>query len=300
MPLTSEESYAILLQRIQKAKEVPIVTISISQHAVENEPVPHDTEKDVKKKKGRDPKTLPGFIKKNVKIKELHERWPWPKRQLSCTGTFCFIEADGSHLPLSHERFDVWASAMVCALFLLLTTTANTLHHQLKGEESASIEQPPNHELFDSTAPRLSPVIQRHVDLENAKQAKAAPLGPTINFNIGKEILEFFGKGPGEKEAIANSTGPPAYNPAETLTLPVPHIAQVLVPRSPTRVVHSRYDLDCPTLLQSNRLPGIDMPLTQFYAGSFSTARSRICAILCSVGPRRPESLSVGLSVVSS
>jgi hypothetical protein len=264
IPLTNEESYAILLQRIRKAKEVPIVNLNVNQHGLENDNAPEDAEKETTKKKVRDPATLPGNVKKNAKIKELHERWPCPKKQISCTGTFCFIEPDGSHLPLSHERFDVWASCIVRAPLILPTTTTDASLHQLKGEEFATIEQLPNHKLFDSTTHKLSPVIQRRLDLENAKQAKAAPLAPIINFNIGKEILEFFGKGP--KETVATTTGPPAYNAAEALALPVPHNAQVPVPRSPMRVVRSRYDLDCPTLLQSNRLPGLDMPIAQFCA----------------------------------
>ena len=263
MPLVSEESYAVLLQRIQKSNSIPIVTINASQHAVETEPVQDDAEKDLKKKKGRDPETLPGNIKKNAKIKELHKRWTCPQRQISCAGTYCFIEADGSHLPLSHECFDVWASAMVCALFISVITATNDPYHQLKGDDSASVDHPPNHKLFDSTTHKISPVIQRRLDLENAKQAKAAA-APTINFNIGKEILEFLGKKTDEKETVANAAGPPAYNQAGDLTLPVPHVAQGPVPRSPARIARSRYDLNCPTLLQSNRLPGIDMPLSQF------------------------------------
>jgi hypothetical protein len=118
MPLETEASYSILLQRVCKAKEPPIISISICQKSVAGQQEDLDNASNGKgKKKPRDPATLPGNVKKNENMKALRERWLCPKKQVSCLGMHCFINEDegGTHLPFSHERLDCWAAAMVSA-----------------------------------------------------------------------------------------------------------------------------------------------------------------------------------------
>lgn len=123
MPLETEASYSILLQRVSgctgKAKEPPIISISICQKAAAGQREDlNNGNNDKGKKKSRDPATLPGNVKKNENLKALRERWVCPKKQASCLGMHCFINAEdegSAHLPLSHEWLDCWAAAMVSA-----------------------------------------------------------------------------------------------------------------------------------------------------------------------------------------
>ena len=123
MPLETEASYSILLQRVSgynKAKEPPIIGISICQkHVAGQQEDLNNANNDKGKKKSRDPAMLPGHVKKNENMKALRERWVCPKKQAFCLGMHCFINEDGdergAHLPLSHERLDCWAAAMVSA-----------------------------------------------------------------------------------------------------------------------------------------------------------------------------------------
>jgi hypothetical protein len=106
------------LQRVGKAKEPPIISINICQKGVAGEQEDlNKANNDKGKKKSRDPATLPGNVNKNENIKALRERWVCPKKQASCLGMHCFINEDegNTHLPLSHERLDCWAAAMVSA-----------------------------------------------------------------------------------------------------------------------------------------------------------------------------------------
>jgi hypothetical protein len=122
--LSDEANYSILLQRVAKVplKADPTVIVTITQNGpTDKDTEQHDDDSDINsskksKKKGqrRDPATLPGNVNKNHKIQELRAHWTCPKQTSACVGTHCFIDAGGSHIPLSHERFDCWASAMVC------------------------------------------------------------------------------------------------------------------------------------------------------------------------------------------
>jgi hypothetical protein len=116
MPLETEASYSILLQRVCKAKEPPIININICQKGAAGQQEDlNNANNDKGKKKSRDPAMLPGNVKKNENLKGLRERWVCPKKQVSCLGMHCFIDEGGTHLPLSHERLDCWAAAMVSA-----------------------------------------------------------------------------------------------------------------------------------------------------------------------------------------
>ena len=107
----------------------------------------------------------------------------------------------------------------------------------MKSEEDATIEMPPNHQLFDPDNTKLSPVLRKR--LENSKTQQAANAAPVINFSFGREFAKAFrGGGP----TISPNAPPPVY----------------------TAPLQNTYDLTCLTLLQVNQKPGIDMPLDDF------------------------------------
>ena len=106
----------------------------------------------------------------------------------------------------------------------------------MRGEDFASIDQPPNHRLFDhnSDATKLTPLLHKRLENANLKNAKAAndtpPTGniaPTINFSIGKESVDLLRL----PSPVADSLAPPMY------TAPFPQ---------------NSFDIGCPTLLQTN------------------------------------------------
>ena len=105
------------------------------------------------------------------------------------------------------------------------------------------IDQPPNHRLFDynSDTTKLTPLLRKR--LEDAKTANTAPnTTPTINFSIGKELVDLLCLPP-PLQVSADSQAPPVY------TAPPPQ---------------NSFDIDCPTLLQTNRKAGPDMTLKVF------------------------------------
>jgi hypothetical protein len=119
-PLASATDYSILLDRSAKSKLVQL-SISTVVDDGNKENVEVDNAEKLKKKKGRDPATLPGNVKKVANIRTLQEHWKCAKKTPDCLGTYCFVNNEGTHLPLSHERLDCWAAAMVCSfLFSLL------------------------------------------------------------------------------------------------------------------------------------------------------------------------------------
>ena len=74
MPLETEASYSILLQRACKAKEPPIISISICQKGAAGlQEDLNNANNDKGKKKSCDPAMLPGNIKKNKNMKALRE-----------------------------------------------------------------------------------------------------------------------------------------------------------------------------------------------------------------------------------
>ena len=113
----------------------------------------------------------------------------------------------------------------------------------MKGEEFATIDQPPNHRLFDynSDSTKLTPILRKR--LENAKTA-TSNAAPTINFSIGKELIDLLRPPTQAPLAVAaDPVAPPVY------TAPLQQ---------------NNYDLDCPTLLQANQRAGPDMTLEAF------------------------------------
>ena len=115
-PLASATDYTILLDRSAKSKLVQLsISTVVDDGNKENEEVDNAAAEKLKKKKGRDPATLPGNVKKVANIRALQEHWKCAKKTPDCLGTYCFVNDEGTHLPLSHERLDCWAAAMVCS-----------------------------------------------------------------------------------------------------------------------------------------------------------------------------------------
>jgi hypothetical protein len=117
----------------------------------------------------------------------------------------------------------------------------------MQGEDFASINQPPNHRLFDynSDYTKLTPLLCQR--LEDSKTANAASTGnaalaPTINFSIGKELVDLL-RLPPPLQVSADSQAPPIYT------------------ASPPQ---KGFDIGCPTLLQTNGKAGPDMTLEVF------------------------------------
>lgn len=73
-------------------------------------------------KKTKDPAVLPGNITKANNISQLQKQWKCPACQDKCVGTYCYQSSNlpDEHLPLSHEKLDCWASAMVCGRLLVV------------------------------------------------------------------------------------------------------------------------------------------------------------------------------------
>ncbi|KAF5380154.1 hypothetical protein D9615_006147 [Tricholomella constricta] len=182
MTLACETDYSSLLGRVKAMADkttTPTINISVSQKESngnkENMGDSEDEEKQEpksKKKKSKDPSLLPGNIAKASNILLLQERWKCEKREDTCVGTYCYPHPDTKvHLPLNHERFDCWASAI------------------LKGEEHATLDKPPNHRMFDAASIR-SPVLQRRLDAQNQKNV---PLpAPVFNLTIGDGVFDRF------------------------------------------------------------------------------------------------------------
>jgi hypothetical protein len=126
--LTSNEEFATMLQRVSKAKNDPVVHVTVSQ-IIRDE----DEKENKDNKKSHDKPLLPGTLAKNDNIRLLQEHWKCPKRQVSCLGTYCFIDEDGSHLPLSHGRLECWASSMVRPFLLTLLRSLITTLAQGRG-----------------------------------------------------------------------------------------------------------------------------------------------------------------------
>ena len=90
---------------------------------------------------------------------------------------------------------------------------------QLKGEETATLEKPPNHKLFDEAQVPLSPVLQRRLEKQNEKRNTVPSGSPTINFTLGNELVNLFHPQP----PVAAAAPVPPYD----------HVALLHTSRSP-------------------------------------------------------------------
>jgi hypothetical protein len=131
----------------------------------------------------------------------------------------------------------------------------------------ATAEIPPNHHLFDNQPTKLSPVLQRRRDAQN-QATVAAAAAPTFNFTIGKEVIDLLRNNvpdvgnPGVPAPPYQEPVPPVAMPA-----PVPPVAMPVAVAMPApNPAVPRYDVQYPTLLQADRLPGPDMTITEFCA----------------------------------
>jgi len=105
---------------------------------------------------------------------------------------------------------------------------------KLKGNEHASLQRPPNHKLFDTTAKPISTVLQRRMAAQNSPSGSSAPI---FNFTLGNEII--------------NILCPPAPQPVVALVLPPANITP-------------NYEPSCPLLLHHSCVAWQDMPLSEF------------------------------------
>jgi len=121
----------------------------------------------------------------------------------------------------------------------------------MKDGDQATVEQPPHHRLFNMNA-NDSPVLRRRQEAQKAN-ALAAPAAPVINFTFGNDVMERFDR---------------LIHPQANPTPAVPAYAPVPAPAytPPTDTAVGQYDLQCPTIIQQNQLPGRDMPIVEFCA----------------------------------
>jgi hypothetical protein len=128
--------------------------------------------------------------------------------------------------------------------------TAN-LYLQMKEEDAATVEQPPHNHLFNMNT-NDSPVLRCRQEAQKAN-ALAAPAAPIINVTFGNEVMEHFDR---LIHPQANPAAVPAYVPAP---------APAYTPPTDAAAV-GQYDLQCLTIMQTDQLPGCDMPIIEFCA----------------------------------
>jgi hypothetical protein len=126
----------------------------------------------------------------------------------------------------------------------------------MKGDEYATLETPPNHRLFDPENAKLNPVLRRRAEMAQGQQQAGAGAAPIINFSFGREFADMLR---GRMNTPAANAEPPIYTPPAPAQNVNAHPPMYAAPPAP-----NAYDLACPTLLQVNRKPGIDMPLDAF------------------------------------
>ena len=106
----------------------------------------------------------------------------------------------------------------------------------MRGKDYSTVNQPPNHRLFDysSDNSKLTPLLRKH--LEDANVAKSTNAAPTINFSIRKELVDLLCLAP----------------PPQVAAFPQAQAADVMAPPVYTAPPPPHYNIDCPTLLQAN------------------------------------------------
>ncbi|KAF8239201.1 hypothetical protein L208DRAFT_1238674 [Tricholoma matsutake] len=119
MALANETDYLFLLEWALKMKSSDLtMNIVIMEHAsqtqgAEKENMEAEGDESQKKKKKKEPKILPGNVTKNAHIEELRKKWECIQWKSTCIRVHCYVNPEsGEHTPLSHERFDCWASAI--------------------------------------------------------------------------------------------------------------------------------------------------------------------------------------------
>ena len=104
--LTSENDYDLLFAKIKagKVKDPILANVTITQlNGVENGSAAN---KKAKKEGTKDRDILPGNVEKTNNIQMLQQRWKCNKQQNNCIGVYCYINSEGNHVSLSHQRLD--------------------------------------------------------------------------------------------------------------------------------------------------------------------------------------------------
>ncbi|KAJ7922062.1 hypothetical protein B0H13DRAFT_2317823 [Mycena leptocephala] len=216
--LNDRKQYKNLVSNALKIKASPSAKILVEpkmvQQAKEKENDDEDRSGGKAKKGGHKMKVrnerdiIPGNVALNAKIEALRDRCPTPGGR--CGSEHCFVHPDEQdHFPLSHTHFESWGAAM------------------FKGEEFATINKPPNNELFDKLSQQAlaarSPLLQRRLELNQKSTANHTP--PQININFPPESAEFLGNPPAPAAAV------PPQTPAV-----VPNGPAMLIPSGVTAV----------------------------------------------------------------
>ena len=112
----------MVLECISKLKS-PLVNVTFEVITAgsdkENKADEGDKPKMKKKFTQHNPVTLPSNVNKMMNIRLLQEWWKCAQKMLTCMGIHCFVDGQGVHLPLSHERTEYWAFVMVSSVPLL-------------------------------------------------------------------------------------------------------------------------------------------------------------------------------------
>ncbi|KAI5980757.1 hypothetical protein EDD15DRAFT_2181381 [Pisolithus albus] len=201
LSISSDEDYTLLLERVQKAKE-PAAVVYVQEkpdvmkrkneesasgndsEGSETESTRRNRKKSKKKQKTRAPK-LCDIDEADTpllrNIQALRNRWVCHKKP-GCESEFCFINPmdGGTHIPLTFQRLDCWAAAM------------------LKGDATATLEMPPNHQHFkmlpDQLVGQRSVLAERRQQLEQAKSTSTlgSSSAPVVNVNFPAEMFQMF------------------------------------------------------------------------------------------------------------
>jgi hypothetical protein len=60
----------------------------------------------------------------------------------------------------------------------------------MKEDNSATLHKPPNHRLFDTSGPAISPVLQKQIAAQKA--ASVVSSAPVFNFTLRNEVIDLF------------------------------------------------------------------------------------------------------------
>ncbi|KAF8955219.1 hypothetical protein BDZ97DRAFT_1674510 [Flammula alnicola] len=168
--LNTDAHYAQLINKVSKKSPMARIIVNEVQKTAEpnKENVPETPARDraegqakpkAKSKARKEADILPANQAINDTIKSLREHWQCSLT--TCKHDYCYIPADGPHFPLSHEHCEKWAAAI------------------LRGPTSATLDKPPNIQLFDPVSPHTivskSPILQARL---NAKEKRDAPQQP--------------------------------------------------------------------------------------------------------------------------
>ncbi|KAJ2936270.1 hypothetical protein H1R20_g822, partial [Candolleomyces eurysporus] len=194
--------YVYLLNKVKEAKAPAgglrtvqlIVHESINMANKENTRADEDDHalQEADKRPTKRPKTkaaelsdqLPGNAALKETVAQLRARWQCSAG--GCSSDHCFVPADGPHLRLTHEHFKKWAGAI------------------LRGPDTATIDHPPNHKLFDAVranAPK-SALLQARLNA-TAKERQATATQPVVNVVLPNDMFGMINRGTQDQAGLA-------------------------------------------------------------------------------------------------